>query len=155
MGAPYSKDLRIRLVEAYRSGMSRRGAAKRYNVAPSTAIRWIREAEETGRVEARPSGGDRHSWRIEAHSDFLLQLVRDEPAITLEETRSRLLDEREFNISISAISRFFKRHGLSFKKKRCTPPSKIVTMCASAARNGSKTSRTLTPNGSSSSTKPA
>ncbi len=34
-------DLRHRLVVAVEDGMSRRSAAKRFGVSPSTAIRWV------------------------------------------------------------------------------------------------------------------
>jgi transposase len=40
MGQPLSMDLRTRLLAAIDAGMSCRGAAARFGVAPSTAIRW-------------------------------------------------------------------------------------------------------------------
>ena len=42
MTRPLSDDLRRRVVTAVDDGMSRRGAAKRFGIAPSTAIKWVR-----------------------------------------------------------------------------------------------------------------
>ena len=42
MTRPLSDDLRRRVVRAVDNGMSRRGAAKRFGIAPSTAIKWVR-----------------------------------------------------------------------------------------------------------------
>jgi transposase len=57
MGAPYSLDLRERVVMAISSGMSRRQAAKIYQVSYSTAIRWMERTEQTGTPAALPMGG--------------------------------------------------------------------------------------------------
>ena len=42
MTRPLSDDLRRRVVRAVDDGMSRRGAAKRFGIGPSTAIKWVR-----------------------------------------------------------------------------------------------------------------
>jgi putative transposase len=46
MGKPYSMDLRARVVAAVESGLSRNAPARRFNVAISTAINWVRRKEE-------------------------------------------------------------------------------------------------------------
>ena len=48
MTRPLSDDLRRRVVRAVDDGMSRRGAAKRFGIAPSTAIKWVRAWQRTG-----------------------------------------------------------------------------------------------------------
>ena len=48
MGKPYSLDLRKRVVAAIEGGMSRNQAAKRFGVAISTAINWMKRVDETG-----------------------------------------------------------------------------------------------------------
>src|SRR6516225_7396575 len=60
MAKSYSKDLRERVVEAVeREGMSRRGAAARFGVGIKTAIDWVRQYRETGRLSALRRGGRR------------------------------------------------------------------------------------------------
>lgn len=48
MGQPLLMDIRSRLLAAIDDGMSRRAAAARFGVAPSTAIRWQAQRAATG-----------------------------------------------------------------------------------------------------------
>ena len=59
MTRPLSNDLRRRVVTAVAGGMSRRGAARRFGIAPSTAIKWVLAWQQTGSFRPRPQGGDR------------------------------------------------------------------------------------------------
>jgi transposase len=117
MPAPYSADLRERVVEAVNSGLSRRRASARFKVSVSSAIRWVSDFRRTGSCQARLIGGDRRSAAVEAHKDWLLAAVSAEPDLTLEELRARLAAEKALASSVSALWRFFARHGISFKKK--------------------------------------
>ena len=67
MAKPLSEDLRIRVIRAVEDGMSRRAAADRFGVSPSSAVRFVREWRERGATGAKPQGGDQRSHRIEAH----------------------------------------------------------------------------------------
>jgi len=71
--------------------------------------------EETGSVKAKPMGGDRHSQLLE-HRDFLLDLVRAEPGLTLTEIRGRLA-QRRIIVGHARVWRFFAREKINFKKK--------------------------------------
>ena len=53
MTRPLSYDLRPRVVTAVDGGMSRRGAAKRFGIAPSTAIKWVWAWRLTGKLSAQ------------------------------------------------------------------------------------------------------
>ena len=49
MGKAYSQDLRDRVLDAVdKEGMSRRGAADRFGIGESSAIRWFRRLIEVG-----------------------------------------------------------------------------------------------------------
>ena len=80
-----SEDLRIRVIEAVEAGSSRRGAAARFGVSVSSAIRWVDVWRRTGRTAPYPRGGDRRSGRIEGAAAFLLAKVEETPDITLAE----------------------------------------------------------------------
>lgn len=91
MTKPLSLDLRRRIIRAVEEeGMSRRAAAARFGVAPSTVIEYVRQWRATGSCEARRQGGDRRSARIEAHSAQILTLVEARPDITLEEIADQI-----------------------------------------------------------------
>ena len=55
MAKALSVDLRQRVIEAIRQGMSRRQAAARFGVSTSSAIRWAAQLRTTG--DRRPTGG--------------------------------------------------------------------------------------------------
>jgi hypothetical protein len=52
MGAPYSLDLRERVVAAVASGMSREAVAERFQISLSSTNRWVQRAAATGSAAA-------------------------------------------------------------------------------------------------------
>ena len=76
MTRPFSNDVRRRVVTAVvDGGTSRRGAARRFGIASSTAIKWVSAWRRTGSYRPRAQGGDRLSQRIETHAEAVLALV--------------------------------------------------------------------------------
>jgi transposase len=59
MPAPMSLDLRLRIVRAVEQGSSIRGAARRFAVSPSAAIKLMQRVLATGSVAPGRSGGHR------------------------------------------------------------------------------------------------
>ena len=110
-GHGLSPNLRIRVIEAVEAGSSRRGAAARFGVSVSSAIRfdvWRR----TGRIPIREAvTGGRDGSRARPRS------VEETPDITLAELQA-LLKERDLSVGTGTVWRFFDRHGISFKKNR-------------------------------------
>jgi transposase len=121
-----SDDLRKRVIAAVDSGMSRRAAAERYGVGVSTAIKWVRCWRETGRWTARRSGGDVRSHRIDAFRDEILVLVETAPDMTLAEIAGHLKRTHGVQLALSTVFRFFRRHGVTYKKRRRTLESRIA-----------------------------
>ena len=112
-----SIDLRRRVVEAISQGLSRRRAAERFGVSPSSAIRWQAQLQSSGDVAPKKQGGDRKSGRIEAQADFILGEVAAAPDITLAELQAKL-EARGLHVGIGTIWRFFHRRRITFKKNR-------------------------------------
>jgi putative transposase len=75
MGAPYSLDLRARVVAAVASGLRRRSAAERFDVSVSTAIRWTRRMKETGSPAALSMGGKR-PFTLAGAADWVLARLK-------------------------------------------------------------------------------
>ena len=115
MAKGYSKDLRERAVAMVEEGESRREVARILDVAPSTAVRWLDRWMTTGTVEAKPGTGHSRS-PLQAHAQWLLTLVADEPDLTLAEIRDRLVREKKVAVAVSSVWRFFDRHEITFKK---------------------------------------
>ena len=113
-----SEDLRIRVIRAVEGGLSRNAAARRFGVSIASAVRWMAAYLQTGQAAPKPRGGDRRSGRIEAQSDLLMQAIAETPDITLAELRQRLIEERGEVFAISTIHDFYRRHGVTFKKRR-------------------------------------
>jgi len=113
-----SSDLRERLIEAVAGGMSRRAAADRFGIAPSTAVKWVRRWRDTGSKAPRPQGGDKRSDRIETHAQEILGLVAETHDITLSEIASHLERRHGERFAPSTVWRLLDRHAMTFKKNR-------------------------------------
>ncbi len=113
----YSNDLRVRVIQVVEDGAAARAAARQFVIGDSTAIRWVKRWRETGSFEAKSIKGQSRS-PLKRHEEWLLDLVRQEADLTLEEIQCRLFEERRQKAGIGSVWRFFDRHGISFKKKR-------------------------------------
>lgn len=123
MGQPLSMDLRSRLLAAIDGGMSRRAAAARFGVAPSTAIRWQARRMATGSFAPKHQGGDMRSRRIEERRNEVLALWGAQQDITLDELRVALASI-DLSVANSTLHRFFARHGITRKKRPGTRSSR-------------------------------
>jgi transposase len=125
MPSPLSVDLRKRVVAAVAAGTSCHRAAARFGVSVSSASRWSERFRQQGQVAPQPMGGDRTSQALEAHANLILSTSQQEPRLFLRELRDQLA-ERGVQTSTSGLSRFFQRHGISWKKGRRTQLSRSV-----------------------------
>jgi transposase len=116
MGKPLSADLRERIVADVNGGNTRRGAAARFGVAPSTAVRLKARHDETGSVAAARIGRPPGSGKLGEHGDFLIGRVEDRPDITMPELAAALLSDRGIAADPSNLSKFLCKAGYSYKK---------------------------------------
>jgi transposase len=114
MHGPYPSELRVRVIRFVEEGGSRREAAEQFDVSVSSAIRWVQCFRDDGTCEPMPRGGS--TSQLEKHAERILALVSEQRDLTLDEIVSAL-DKRRIPTSRSALSRFFARHGITFKKK--------------------------------------
>ncbi len=110
----YSTDLRERVIKAVEGGLSRRGAARKLDVGAATAIRWAQQWKTTGSIAPAIHKPSRSP--LEAHAAFLLDLVDQQPDMTLEEIKAALFASGGVTAAVSAIHRFFARRQITFKK---------------------------------------
>jgi transposase len=104
----------MRVIHFVEGGGSRREAAEQFEVSASSAIRWMQRFREDGVCEPMPRGGSISP--LETYSPQIIALIREQPDLTLYEIVSTL-HRRRIPGSRSALSRFFARHGVTFKKK--------------------------------------
>lgn len=127
MGSPMSNDLRERVVGAIEGGLSRRAAAAKFDVSIASAVRWHQRFRRTGSVAPDALGGDRLSYRAEAHAALVLSWIDEQSDITIAEIRGRLKNLGD-TFALSTIWRLLKRHDYTVKKRRRTRVSKTATM---------------------------
>ena len=154
MPKPYSQDLRDRVIDAVERGkMSRRAAARRYEISESVAIKWLERVERKGSREPVGHGGHRAS-KLMPHRDFLEAARSEKPDITLQTLCDRLLSERTVKADTSMMSRFFRRIGVTVKKRPWSRASRIAQTSAVTANDGELIRGSSIPGDWSSSTRP-
>jgi putative transposase len=109
-----SMDLRLRIVHAVESGSSIRGAAGRFAVSPSAAIKLMRRLRATGSAAPERSGGRRPM--LEPHEADLRELVEATPDLTLAELQTALQRRCGVRAGLSTIHNALRRIGLRRKK---------------------------------------
>ena len=117
MGRAYSQDLRDRVIDAVETeGMSCRSASRRFGVSESSAIKWLQRYRKTGQRRPVGTGGHRPSV-LAPHRDFLEVVRLEQPDITLQALCDRLAGERGVKADTGMMSRFFRREGITVKKR--------------------------------------
>lgn len=147
MGAAYSQDLRDRVIAARDGGMRTRRVAELFQVSASWVRRVMQRRREHGERSPRPRGG---ATVIKIDLDQLRELVHQQPDATVRQLHQRL----GIACSVSAVDMALRRMGLSFKKRRCVPPSRIGPMWRRGARGGEPINPATTFAAWSSSTRP-
>ena len=109
-----SMDLRERVVAAVLGGESCRSAAARFGVSAASAVRWMQRYRQHGSARPAPRGGGRRP-ELDEHRAFILERITKAPHLTLHGLKGELA-ERGVKVSHSAVWRFLRREGLSFKK---------------------------------------
>ena len=72
-------------------------------------------------------GGDRRS-RLSEHRARVLQLIAQQPDLTLQEIRSALAVSCGITVGLSTVHRYLGAQNLTLKKRPSTRPSRTVRM---------------------------
>jgi len=111
-----SQDLRWRIVDLVNSGISRRQAARHFQVSVSSAIRFARQAAQTGHVEVAPR--KKRKSRLDAFHDIILAWIAAQPDLTLAEMSARFVDEHDMRVPVSTLDDWLKARQMTYKKNR-------------------------------------
>ena len=111
---PYSKDLRLRIVQSVQDGMSKSAAARVFGVSLSSVKRYVRIVNRGASLEPRKGGG-RPPKINEMTRKLLEEDVKERPAATVVDRRLFLQSISGDSLSVSTIKRLLKRMGFSQK----------------------------------------
>ena len=115
MARPYSQDVRDRVIGSVASGRTCRATAALFGVSVASVVKWSQRWRASGSAAAKPMGG----WKqlpLTSQREWLLARIAEKPDLTLRAVVAELA-ERGTPASYGAVWRFFKREGISFKKK--------------------------------------
>jgi len=119
--ATLAMDLRIRIFEAREAGETTAEAAERFAVSPAFVRRLMQRHRQTGSLapSAAPRGP---APQLATRADERRRRAAEHPDFTPAEFRDRL------NLAVSGVTvwRMLRRLGLTFKKRRCAPPSRTA-----------------------------
>jgi len=121
----YSKDLRIRAVEAVERGIPRKEVVETFSVSLTTLKRWLRMRREGKDLSPGLSTGRKRRILATLKEKRLLweQLEENDDA-TLERHCELWEQKTGVRVSISAMSRAIRwKLGWTYKKRRWVPPS--------------------------------
>jgi len=118
---PYSKDLRIRVLDAVDRGLPREEVAKTFSVSVPTIKRWLRRRRRTGGVEPIPIPG-RPRLKGAALQEWLPEHLRNNPDLTLEEHREAFEEAHQgTKVSASTVGRAIRRLPGAWPLKKSLP----------------------------------
>jgi transposase len=136
----YSLDLRQRVLADCDAGLKTKAVAQKYGVSRTWVRALKQRRRETGEIAARRGGGR----KPKIDRTRLAELVAQDADATLAELRERL----GISCALSAIWKALAALKLTFKKKRCGPPSKTDPTSPRGVRRGVSGSSGLIRSGS-------
>ena len=118
MGAPYSEDLRLRVLAAIDGGMSKMAAHRTFNISRSTIDHWLKRREETGSVAATTAY---HRGRLPLLPDTpaMHAFIRAHQHSTLAQMALAWEKQSGQKLSLMTFSSRLRRLGYT-RKKRAT-----------------------------------
>ena len=108
-------------------GKSAAAAGKTLLLSRATAARWGKKVRDGWPLEPLPSGPRKGSGRLEPFVPFFVELIEQDPDITLAELQAALLDAYDMTASSSGIDALLRRHGYTYNKRpdrRRTPQAR-------------------------------
>ena len=121
----YSKDLRIRAVDAVDRGIPRREVVRTFSISLTTLKRWLRMRREGKDLSPGVSTGRRRRIlsTLQERKTLWEQLEENDDA-TLERHCELWEEKTGVAVSISTMSRAIREKlGWTYKKRRWVPPS--------------------------------
>lgn len=127
MGKPYSQDLRERVIAAMDDGGHAYDIADFFRVSVSYVYKVLGRRRTTGEITAR---SQRHGPlpKLMPYDEVLRSRVAAVPDATIAELRAWLWSEHKIKVGNTSLWKRLRHLGLTLKKSRYAPPSRIAQM---------------------------
>ena len=109
-----SQDLRLRSVDLVASGASRREAARQFKVGVSSAIRFVKQAEELGHVDVRKA--KRRKSKLDPFRSDIIGWIDKQPDLTLAELCTYLHEVHGLYVGSSTLDDWLRFNQITYKK---------------------------------------
>jgi transposase len=121
----YSKELRIRALDAVDRGIPRKDVVETFSISLTTLKRWLRKRREGEDLSPGTSTGrKRRILSTPEHKRALWEQLEANDDATLERHCQMWEEHTGVRVSISTMSRAIREKlGWSYKKRRWVPPS--------------------------------
>jgi transposase len=112
-----SADVRSRFEVLYREGLSGREAGRRLIISAASASRLAQRIKRGNDLEPAVNPRKTGKGKLAPYSDFFVELVEQDPDITLAELKAALHHAHGVCASISGIDQALRRLGYTYKKR--------------------------------------
>lgn len=129
MPAPYPKELRERVVNAWLTGgNTQKEIADRFSVGQQTVVRWVGRLRRTGSVDPFPSGGARRPYVVDEEGavmvrgflDCLLDTTLPELCAAYEESQGVIVSPQTMSDTVRRLG-YTRKRGFSVARRRVGP----------------------------------
>jgi transposase len=123
----YSKDLRLRVLEAVDRGLARKEVASLFGVSLSTIKRYVKRRKEGKDLSPKPSPGRKRRILSSAEEKRALwEQLKNNDEATLERHCQLWEEKHGVRVSVATMSRAIRNKlGWTLKKRRWVPPSEM------------------------------
>lgn len=124
--APYSVDLRRKIVLAYERGLgSQREVAEFFGVSLAFVEKLLAQWRRTGNLAPKPHAGGKPTRLSDPVQDSLRHWLGEQSDLTLAELAGRVERTYSFCVDLPQLCRWLQKLGLPRKKRRFMPRSVI------------------------------
>jgi len=118
MPAPYSKDLREKVIFALKKGnKNQTQIANKFDVSTSFVSSLYKHYKKNGSVEPQKIGGYRKPKITLEGREHITVWIENEPSLTLQELCERYNEHFKITVSRNTMSLTLKKMKITFKKK--------------------------------------
>ena len=115
MPNPLSADIRARFEVLFAEGLTGREIGRRLKISAASASRLSQKLKQGLRLTPAQNPRNTGHGRLAPYHGFLIELIRQDPDITLKELQGALADAHDVTASVSGIDQALKRLGYTYK----------------------------------------